>query len=85
VTDGQYLLRVLATEATTQEIAITDISATSMTEKPRGRKIGQSRMPKQSIQFPRKLQQYLIANRNRRHPLGLLLISWEASTGRQGR
>jgi hypothetical protein len=54
--DGQDLLRVLATEAITQETAVTDTSATSRTEMPRVRKTGQSRMPNQTIQFPRKQQ-----------------------------
>jgi hypothetical protein len=38
--DGQDLLRVLATEATTQETTIMDTSATSRIERPRVRKIG---------------------------------------------
>jgi hypothetical protein len=42
--EGQDLLRVLAMDATTQEIAVTDTSATSMVEKPQGRKTGQSGM-----------------------------------------
>jgi hypothetical protein len=37
-----------------QEIAVRDMSATSRTEGPQVRKIGQSRMPNQTIRFPRK-------------------------------
>jgi hypothetical protein len=80
---GHDLLRVLPTEATTQETVVTNMSATSRAEKSQGRKIGQSRMPNQTIQFPWK-QQHLVASKSRRHPMGILLINREAFRGRQG-
>jgi hypothetical protein len=49
--DGQDLLRVLAMEATMQEMAAMDTSTISRVEKLWGRKTGQSRMPNQNIQF----------------------------------
>jgi hypothetical protein len=51
--NGQDLLKVLAMEATMQEMAITDTSATSRTGEPQDGKIGQSRMQNWTIQFPR--------------------------------
>jgi hypothetical protein len=65
-------------EDTMQEMAVTDMSATSMTEWPQGRKIGMSRMPNWTIQFLRKQQLHLISNMSKRHPMGLLLINREA-------
>jgi hypothetical protein len=55
--DGQDLLKVLAIEAFMQETTVMDMSATSKIGEPQDRKIGQSRMPNQTIQFPKKLQQ----------------------------
>jgi hypothetical protein len=46
--DGQDLLRVLATEATTQETAGTEVSFTSRTEGLQGRKTGWSGSPEDS-------------------------------------
>jgi hypothetical protein len=52
--DGQDLLRVLAMEATMQEMAATDTSTISRVEKLEGRKTRQSGMPNRTIQFPRR-------------------------------
>jgi hypothetical protein len=41
-------------EATMQEMAITDMSATSRIEELRDRKTRQSRMPNWTIRFPRR-------------------------------
>jgi hypothetical protein len=46
------LLRVLAMEATMQEMAAMDTSTISRAEKIQGRKIRQSRMPNRTIWFP---------------------------------
>jgi hypothetical protein len=47
-------------ETTTQEMAVTDTSATSRTGGLQDRKIGQPRMPNRTIQFPRRQQQLLV-------------------------
>jgi hypothetical protein len=60
--DGQDLLMVLVTGATTQETTVTDMSATSRTGGPQDRKIGQSRMSNQTIRFPREQQQLLVSS-----------------------
>jgi hypothetical protein len=60
--DGNDLFRGLVTEVTTQEMTITDTSATSKIEEPRVRKIGQSKMPNQTIQFLKKELQLLVAS-----------------------
>jgi hypothetical protein len=75
----------LATEVITQETAISDMPATSRSEKPQDRKTEPSGMPNWTIRFPRKQQQHLVASKRRRHPMGLLLISREAFRGRQAR
>jgi hypothetical protein len=82
--DGHDLLRVLATEVTTQKMTITDTLATSKTEEPRVRKTGQSRMLNRMIWFPRKQLQFLVIRRGREHPMSLLLISWGAFKRRWG-
>jgi hypothetical protein len=64
----------LATEATMQEMAVTDTSATSRTEGLQGKKTRQFGMPNRTIRIPRKQWQYMITNRSKRHPLELLLI-----------
>jgi hypothetical protein len=54
IQDGQDLLRILATEASTQETVVMDTSTTNRTEGLQVRKTGQSRMLNWTIQFPRK-------------------------------
>jgi hypothetical protein len=46
-------------EATTQEMAATDTTATSRIERPQGRKTGQFGMPNWTIWFPKKQLQFL--------------------------
>jgi hypothetical protein len=65
--DGQDMLKVLALEAFTQEMAITDMSATSRIGEPQDRKIRQSRMPNRTIRFPRERQQFLVIGMSRKH------------------
>jgi hypothetical protein len=72
-------------KATTQEMAAMDTSAISRADKLRGKKIGQSRMPNQTIQFPRRQRQHLAASRGRGHPMSLMLITWEAVKKRRAR
>jgi hypothetical protein len=51
-----------------QETTVMDMSATSRTGEPKDRKIGQSRMPNQTIQFPKELQQQLlVTGMSRKH------------------
>jgi hypothetical protein len=50
--DGQDLLRVLAMEATTQEMSATDTSAISKAEKLQSRKTRQSECQTGSFGFP---------------------------------
>jgi hypothetical protein len=52
IRDGQDLLRVLITKATTQETAVMGVSATNRTGRLKDRKIGQSEMPNWIIRFP---------------------------------
>jgi uncharacterized protein YijF (DUF1287 family) len=54
--DGQDLLRVLATKATTHETVITGASPTSRARRLQDRKIGQSKMTNMTIRFPRRQQ-----------------------------
>jgi hypothetical protein len=66
-------------EDITWEMAATDMSAISRVEELRGRKTGQSRMPNQTIRFPRRQQHHLVASRSIGHPMSLLLINWGQS------
>jgi hypothetical protein len=47
------MLRVLAMEVTTQEMVVTGVSATNITGRLKDRKTGQSRIPNQTIGFPK--------------------------------
>jgi hypothetical protein len=72
-------------EATTQEMAITDMSATSMIGRPQDRKIGQSRMPNRTIQFLQRQQWLLVAVMSEKHRrMDPLLINPGAVRGGQG-
>jgi hypothetical protein len=52
IRDGQDLLRILTTKATTQETAVMGVSAINRIGRLKDRKIGQSKMPNLTIRFP---------------------------------
>jgi hypothetical protein len=54
-------------EATTQEMVVTNTSATCRIRGLRDRKTGQSRMPNQTIQFPRRQRQLLVTSTSEGH------------------
>jgi hypothetical protein len=84
--DGQDLLRVLTTEATTQETDVTGVSITNRTGRLQDRKTGQSGMPNRTIWFPRRQRQPLVNITNSGCPKPyLLLMDQGAIKIKQGR
>jgi hypothetical protein len=58
-----------------RDMAAMDTSAISRAKEFQRRKAIQSGILNQTIWFPRRQQQHLVASRTRRHPMSLLLIN----------
>jgi hypothetical protein len=72
------MLRDLATEATTQETAVTRVSATSRAGRLQDRKTEQSGIPNRTIWFPQRQQKLQCSHTNNQYKDRRMLGVWEA-------